>query len=227
MENRRRWLGALAIVVVSIIAVGSAAAFTFGRHGLGFDSGMMSGMHGSWRWSASTQAEPISNEQAVDAAENFIADYGGETLELAEVMAFDNHFYAQAAEADTGRYAYEFLIARYSGRIAFEPGPNMMWNQKYGHIGGGVMSFLRGRWSQEAMRVSEEEAVATAQAYFDRYLPGFQVDDHAAAFYGYYTLHTIRYGETVGMLSVNGETGAIRLHSWHGVHLGEAIDDSH
>jgi hypothetical protein len=227
MENRKRWLGTLAVIVVAIAAVGSIGAFTFGWHGGGPGFGMMGGMHGSWGWGGNASGESITNEEAVDAAENFVATYGGETLELAEVMVFDNHFYAQAAELETGRYAYEFLIDRYSGRISLEPGPNMMWNEKYGHMSGGMMGFFRGAWSEKAMPVSEEEAVAAAQAYLDRYVPGLQVDDHAAAFYGYYTLHTIRDGETVGMLSVNGYTGAVWLHSWHGVYLGEALDDNH
>jgi hypothetical protein len=52
-----------------------------------------------------------------------------------------------------------------------------------------------------------------------------QVEDHAASFYGYDTLHTLRNGEVVGMLSVNGYTGAAWLHSGHGAYLGMAHDD--
>ena len=226
MENRKRWLGTLAVIVVTIAVVGSIGAFTFGWHGGGFTGfGMMGGMHGSWGWGASASGEPLSNEEAVDAAESYISTYGGTSLELAEVMVFDNHFYAQAAEVDTGRYAYEFLIDRFSGRISLEPGPNMMWNEKYGHMGGGMMGFFRPSASSDPMPVTEEEAVEVAQAYLDRYVPGLQVDDHAATFYGYYTLHTLRDGEIVGMLSVNGYTGAVWLHSWHGIYLGEVLDE--
>ncbi len=35
-------------------------------------------------------------------------------------------------------------------------------------------------------------------------------------FYGYYTLHTLRDGEIEGMLSVNGYTGEVWYHAWHG-----------
>jgi stress response protein YsnF len=35
-------------------------------------------------------------------------------------------------------------------------------------------------------------------------------------FYGYYTLHTEKDGEITGMLSVNGYSGEIWYHSWHG-----------
>jgi hypothetical protein len=41
-------------------------------------------------------------------------------------------------------------------------------------------------------------------------------DEHADPFYGYYTLHLNQDGETVGMLSVNGTTGAVWPHTWHG-----------
>ena len=66
------------------------------------------------------------------------------------------------------------------------------------------------------MSVSPEEAIQAAQAYLDRNGTGLQVEDHADPFYGYYTLHTTRNGETVGMLSVNGYTGDVFLHTWHG-----------
>jgi hypothetical protein len=35
-------------------------------------------------------------------------------------------------------------------------------------------------------------------------------------FYGYYTLHIKDQGEVAGMLSVNGYTGQVWYHSWHG-----------
>jgi len=226
MQNGNRWLATLTVIVVSIAVVGSIGAFTFGWHGAGFmGSGMMGGPYGNGMWGTTTSSDPLTDEQAVEAAEQYISMYGGADLQLAEVMVFDNHFYAQAAEVDTGRYAYEFLIDRFSGRISLEPGPNMMWNEKYGHMGGGMMGFFRPSASSDPMPVTEEEAVEVAQAYLDRYVPGLQVDDHAATFYGYYTLHTLRDGEIVGMLSVNGYTGAVWLHSWHGIYLGEVLDE--
>ncbi|HLF88062.1 MAG TPA: hypothetical protein VI451_03900, partial [Anaerolineales bacterium] len=64
--------------------------------------------------------------------------------------------------------------------------------------------------------VTPEEAVESAQRYLDTYLPGTQADEHTDAFYGYYTLHILREGEVVGMLSVNGYTRQVFLHTWHG-----------
>jgi len=38
----------------------------------------------------------------------------------------------------------------------------------------------------------------------------------ADAFHGYYTLHFQRAGQIAGMLSVNGSSGQVWFHSWHG-----------
>ncbi len=78
----------------------------------------------------------------------------------------------------------------------------------------------------EEMPVSPAEAVDAAQRYLDRYLPGAAADEHADTFFGYYTLHILRDGETVGMLSVNGYTGQVFPHTWHGDFV-EMSGDSH
>ena len=42
-------------------------------------------------------------------------------------------------------------------------------------------------------------------------------DTHA---YGYYTIHTVdKDGNILGMLSVNGFSGDVWYHSWHGVFI--------
>ena len=66
------------------------------------------------------------------------------------------------------------------------------------------------------MPVSSNQAVVAAQQYLDRYQPGIQADDHAVMFYGYYTLHVLDGGDVIGMLSVNGFTGQVFFHDWHG-----------
>ena len=66
------------------------------------------------------------------------------------------------------------------------------------------------------MPVTPEQAVAAAQRYLDQYLTGTTVEDHADQFYGYYTLHILRAGETIGMLSVNGYSSQVFPHTWHG-----------
>ena len=44
--------------------------------------------------------------------------------------------------------------------------------------------------------------------------------DGTDAFYGYYTLHTLRDGQIEGMLSVNGYRGGVWYHDWHGSFIG-------
>jgi hypothetical protein len=69
------------------------------------------------------------------------------------------------------------------------------------------------------MSVTEGQAEQYAQKFIDGYLPGAKVDQ-AERFYGYYTLHVLRDGQIYGMLSVNGYTGQVWYHSWHGQFLG-------
>ena len=68
----------------------------------------------------------------------------------------------------------------------------------------------------QPMQITEDQAVEIAQDYLDQAQTRLTADEHADTFYGYYTLHTYEDGELVGMLSVNGYTGEVFLHSWHG-----------
>src|SRR4030042_456250 len=53
-----------------------------------------------------------------------------------EVMECSSNFYAVLQEKETGRGAMEILLDPYSGAVSPEMGPNMMWNTKYGPMGG-------------------------------------------------------------------------------------------
>ncbi len=66
------------------------------------------------------------------------------------------------------------------------------------------------------MRIYNMPLDETAQAYLDKVLPGAKVEDKPLAFYGYYTSDITRDGKIIGMLSVNGYTGQVWLHQWHG-----------
>ncbi len=69
------------------------------------------------------------------------------------------------------------------------------------------------------MSVTEEQADQYAQKFVDGYLPGAKIGE-PERFYGYYTLHTLQNGQVQGMLSVNGYTGSVWYHTWHGPFLG-------
>jgi hypothetical protein len=210
-------------------------------HGSGggmMESGMMgaygghsSGMMGGYLSRSGIDVDPLSLEQVEEAVEKYLASLNDQDLVLGEVMIFDNHAYAQIIEVSTGIGAQEVLVDPESLAVYPEPGPNMMWNLKYGMMSGygehGTMGAgMMGGWNRSAdnqvpevsaeMPITPQEAIARAQDYLNRNSPGLQVEAHADRFYGYYTLHTLEDGNTVGMLSVNGFSGQVFPHSWHG-----------
>ena len=172
-------------------------------------------------------ASPITLDRAVNAAQGYVASYNNPDLTLDEVMEFDNNFYVIVKEKSTGGAAFEILVDRYSGYVHPEPGPNMMWNTKYGHMGSGMMGgfggMMRG-WqgtspgnaSTAQMPVSVAQARADAQSYLSGALPGATLSESTNAFYGYYTLDVVRDGKVYGMLSVNGYGGQVWYHIWPG-----------
>ncbi len=165
-----------------------------------------------------TRPGAVDLDRAVSIAEGYAAKYGG-GVAVDEVMEFQHNFYAVFVEKPTGMGAFEMLIDRSTGAISPEYGPNMMWNTRYGHggmMGGGMMGYGQAG----PMTVTEAQALKAAQVWLDANRPGEMAED-AHTFYGYYTIHTVRGGAVAGMLSVNGYTGAVWYHTWHGAFIGE------
>lgn len=205
-----------------------------GFYGHGF-GGMMG--RGAMMWSGDNPffaTEPLSLAEASAAVEAYLAELNQDNLELGEVMIFDNHAYAQIVEQDSGIGAMEVLVDPATKAVYPEMGPNMMWNLKYGMMAGfggfgrfggygmmGRFGYLPGQGTpgdlSAEMPVSPAAAVEAAQRYLDTYFENkFRADEHTDPFYGYYTLHVNEDGQTIGMLSVNGYTGQVFLHTWHG-----------
>jgi len=191
-----------------------------GRLGMmGGRLGMMGGygmMQSAAPWSGPPgrggTAGRITLEQARTLAEDYIAGYGS-GLAVVEVMEFENNFYALVEESDSGRGALELLVDPYSGVVGPEIGPNMMWNDRYGHMSLGAGG---------ENRLSMDEARAFAQKALDAQLPGSEVHADGAEFYGYYTFDFDHPDGTVaGMLSVEGSNGAVWMHTWHGTFVDE------
>jgi hypothetical protein len=180
--------------------------------------GMMGqGMMGSFGSNPLLGIEPLSLPEAEGAIQDYLAAFDDEDLVIGEIMIFDNHAYAQIVEGSTGIGAMEVLVDPTTGVVNPEFGPNMMWNLKYSPMAGtGMMGWQPTDGLPSEMPVSTDEAIQTAQRYLDAYLAEAKVDEEADPFYGYYTLHINRDGSTVGMLSVNGYTGEVFLHTWHG-----------
>ncbi|MBB5156005.1 hypothetical protein [Saccharopolyspora phatthalungensis] len=127
-------------------------------------------------------------------------------LHAGEIMQFSNGYYAELLDS-RGRGATEVLIDPASVSVFLEPGPAMMWNTAHG--------------TMPAPAQTGPSTVTTEQAQqiADQWLSQNHTRLHATdptAFPGYYTLHTVRDNQIVGMMSVNARTGAVWYHTWHG-----------
>ncbi len=170
---------------------------------------------------APANAQPISFDRAVEAVQQYLQSYGNGDLALAEVMEFERNFYAVIKEQSSGRGAFELLVNRYTGYVSPEPGPNMMWNTKYGHMAG--FGGMMGWWNRQVgpTPLTAEQARAAGQQWLDASFPGAVLADDEVPFYGYYTLDFLQNGEPAGMLSVNAYTGQVWYHNWHGAFIDE------
>lgn len=224
------------IAVLATVLLLSVTGFTFaqmmGQSPGGPDG--WGGMMGGW-WSSTPpgNTQALTIDQAWQSAERYVKDFWKADLQLTEVMEFDNQFYAEVAEKSSGVHAFEVLVNRWTGAIVPEPGPNVMWNTKYGHMGfgmmgGGMMGGPGWGWGGrqgyrpwgnpgKEMTVSAEQARKYAQEFLDTRLPGMKVETDADMFYGYYTIHVLnKDGSVYGMMGVNGYTGWVWYHEWHG-----------
>ncbi|MFA5809874.1 MAG: hypothetical protein WC935_06015 [Thermoleophilia bacterium] len=92
----------------------------------------MGGMMGMMGGPTDAAATPLTVDQAADAARRYLDDNGNADLKVKEVVEFTNSFYVRVVEQSTNSGALELLVNRSSGEVTTEPGPNMMWNTKYG-----------------------------------------------------------------------------------------------
>ena len=197
---------------------------------------MMGGQYGSGmmgNFGGLINVDPLSIEDAETAVTDYLATLNNDNLTLGEIMIFDNHAYAQIVDATTETGAFEVLVDPVSGNVFPEPGPNMMWNTEYGMMSGGNFGMMGsnmmgsfGYAPDAEINITAGEAVASAQEFLDAYLPGKTADETADIFPGYYTLHVLEDGETIGMLSVSAYTGQVFLHHWHG-NLIEMVGEGH
>jgi hypothetical protein len=185
-------------------------------------------MMGGYGFSQAPSSEPLSIDDAREAVERFLARLGDANLVIGEIMIFDNHAYAEIMKADNGSGAMEVLVDPVSRSVHLEFGPAMMWNTEFGMMGRprsrmmrGMMGLPRNPAVTEGgeSQVSPEEAQKIAQEYLDKNMAGVEIGDEVDAFPGYYTLHTMKDGKTLGMLSVNAFTGQVWVHTWHGTFL--------
>lgn len=171
-------------------------------------------------------AKSLTLAEATETLDAYLANLNDPNLAVDEVMIFDNQAYAEIVEEDTGIGVMEVLVDPDTKAVYLEMGPNMMWNLKYGMMSGfgryGMMGMMRGNFGPAdlsgEMTITPENAIEAAQTYLDTYFPAasLTVAEEADPFYGYYTLHVNKDGQTAGMLSVNGYSGQVFPHTWHG-----------
>ena len=208
-----------------------------GRFGGDKSRGYGPGMMGGYGYNYANVA-PLTVDQAKAAAGKYVAALNNSDLAVGEVMIFDNNAYVVVKETSTGRGAFELLVDPVSQVAYPEHGPNMMWNLKYGGLNhqnmmGGYGHGMMGNYgwnglapsgSIPEMTVTSEQAIQDAQKYLDADVAGAKAADDPIQFYGYYTLDFTKDGKVAGMLSVNGYTGQVFLHTWHGAFIEEAAN---
>lgn len=170
--------------------------------------GMMGG--GNTGRSYSGVSTALSHDDARATAGRYLASLNNPDLAIHELEEYSNNFYMSVIEKSTGRGAIEIIIDKYSGSYQPEM-QGMMWNGKYG---------MMGSYQQAQMPVTREQAMKIAQDFLDRVYPGAEADD-IVVYYGYYTVMTMFEGKHHGMLSVNGYSGEIWYHTWHGAFISE------
>jgi hypothetical protein len=159
-------------------------------------------------------ATPITIDTAVSIAQNYAASLSNKDLAVDEVEEYTQNFYVLFKEKSTGIGAFEMIVDKYTGGIYPEMGPNMMWNTKYGMHNGGMMGWIS-ETQTGAITVTVEQVKTYAQQFLTANYPGTTVGS-TDTFYGYYHVDVLSAGTTFGMLSVNGYTGQVWYHTWHG-----------
>jgi hypothetical protein len=209
-------------------------------------SGGMGGMMNGYGYTNSS-LKPLTIDDAKAAGEKYLSNLEGSNFTIGEVMIFDNHAYLVIEEESTGLGAFELLIDPASKTAYPEHGPNMMWNLKYSSLNhqymmgnnggmmgmmgsnGGMMNMLGDyNWNSTTpadvsaeMTVTPKQALEYAQKFLDENVSG-ALATSPIQFYGYYTLDFEKDGEVAGMLSINGSSGQVFLHTWHGTFIEEA-----
>lgn len=182
-------------------------------------TGAPGSMMAGW-FSSPPTGTAISLAQAQQDAQTYLSGLNNPDLRLDEIMEFQGNFYAIIKEHSTGTAAAEILINRSTGAVMREPGPDVLWNTKYGMLGTNapMAQYMGTSPSTGPMTVSADQAKQIAQQWLAGNQPG-STTETPDQFYGYYTLHILKDGKVTGMLSVNGYTGQVWYHSWHGAFI--------
>ena len=194
--------------------------------GSGSQGNMTNGMGGLMMLSGGSSYRAdgrcIQMSDAIAIATQYMNQQPVSGLALDEVEEWDYNFYVVVKEASPSQYkAYQIIIDKWSGTVMPEPGPNMMWNWKYGKMmNNGMMGHPKHNGNY-AMTVTPDQAVTAANQFLQQRFGtahSYIVDGQPDTYYGYYTcdVKDAITGVKIGMLSVNGNTAQVWYHTWHG-----------
>jgi hypothetical protein len=224
MKNNKKFLivsiilitiGVLGLISGGIISSVSSPVGTVGT-GTGYTLGLRNMMRGFNLGQQNNNLKNISFDEVKSSVEKYLNDTGLQNVKIKEIMEFSNNFYIETVEEKTGFGAMELLFDKTSGAIFPEYGPNMMWNQKYGMM----HSIIGSNQFENNMKIDEAKAIKIANNYLAKISQNEFAENESVKFYGYYTIDTVnKDGAVVGMLSVNGFTGQVWYHSWHGTFI--------
>jgi hypothetical protein len=183
-----------------------------GRGGTADRGSAMGGMRQGGQGQQTPQAplldKPLTLDGAAERVQAAIKEWGYQDLVVDEVIQYSWNYYVLVKEKSTGKGAVELLVDPRTGVVSFEPGPNMMWNTKYGH--------MRSSGAPAAASITADEAKQAAAQWLTQSGDTTAWTMDVNEMYGYYTIHLVRDGRMEAMLSVNASTRAVWYHTWHG-----------
>ncbi len=177
-----------------------------GMGGACYPSGMTGDAHQS-----TPQGTLLTLPQAQQRVQRYVTPFNNPHLAIDEVMEFQQNFYAIVKDTATGHGAFEVLVNKTTGAVFPEYGPAMMWNTQYG-VMRGMMGYHA---SSGSMTIAPSQATQIATQWLRQNQPGTTTET-PEQFPGYYTVHILKNGRVAGMLSVNGYSGQVWYHTWHG-----------
>jgi hypothetical protein len=190
-------------------------------------------MGGWWNSTLPDNAQALTIDQAWQSAEKYVKDFWNAELQLTEVMELDNQFLRRSDGKKQRRPRFrddgEQMDRSDRSRAGAEHDVEYkIWAHGIRHDGrrhDGRSQYGLGwaagyrPWGNpgKEMPVNAAQAHTYAQQFLDVRLPGMKVETDADVFYGYYTIHVLnKDGSVYGMLGVNGYTGWVWYHEWHG-----------
>jgi hypothetical protein len=213
-ETRILVLPFLVVVVAGVVTIllyrwdrgGDSGGRRNSRAPASYRAGMMrGGMMGSGMMAVyAPGAVPITGDEARGPALDYARRYGTD-ITIGDLMTFTLNYYVVLQGPGNASIA-EVLVDWYTGAVGPEPWPDMLRNTGEASAGG--------------MRFDRASAEALARDFLSRYLPEATITE-STTFPGYCTFDFGRNDRTEGMVSVQGSTGTLRVHTRQGQFVEE------